>query len=180
MPGKQRARLVAAAALVALFGPLGFITMSAAAGKYGALEPFFDANRARTFDAIARSGPLLVYLVVALVATVGIAKLLIDALVRRAGTPPRPYYLRAALNGMLAGIGAMVLTSIGMFILSYALGEGPPVLSSDVGGVTLFFAGIVFGLFAGVGIVLLTAPFIVIAGSLFGLAFGWWVRRPAQ
>ena len=177
LSSRHRARLILGGTLVgAVFGPLAFITMSALAGKYGALEPFFAANRSATLAAIGRSGALLLYMIVALAAAVGMAVKLVRVLERRAAAPPRPFYLRAAGAGALSGTGAVMLTSIAMLMLSFALGEGPPVMSRDAVGVTLFVYGIVFGAFAGVGAVLLTLPFIAIAGTLYGLLFGRLVR----
>ena len=121
----------------------------------------------------------------AFVATLALMPGLISWLERRAGGGAAGFHGKAAVAGVVFGVGATVLTAMEIFIVALLVGLVNPGTAAPEAGIVATIGGLIAGITVFAPIVGAVMPFfflsyIVLFGVPFGLLFGVLVRALAS
>jgi hypothetical protein len=175
---RRRLSLIFGAALLgAVIGPMGFWFRVPQSTKPGTVSfPGSPERWGKVAAGLTAPGAGQLFLLIAFLATLAVAPFLIRYLERITPLPAKGFYPRAALAGVCLGIGASILTTVGLFMAALMAGSmNAP--DPEFGVFTLFIGGLFFAFLAGVSSVFLFFHIILVAGALFGLLFGLLTRR---
>ena len=174
----------------ACIGPIGFWLRGLAATerlyeRSGSGLPRPPVAWTSALDALGTTGTRLAFMLVAFLGTVVLMPLLLRWLEMQLGRSGGSFYTRAAAAGIVLGIGATMLTALGIFVtlllvVSMTPPRGAPETDNGTTLMSLIAGAMVFGPLVAVVMPFFFMPYIVLLGVPFGVVFGALVRWLAR